>query len=267
MHGGPRPRSRFWCFTINNPGEALDPENWEILPTFLIYQLEAGEDRATPHFQGYVAFPRQLRLGQVSRILPRAHLEARRGTHSQAVEYCSKSDTRVDGPWRYGDDSGLSGRQGRRHDLERLREDIIEGASLAEIASNYFTQFMRYHRGIQASRLLLAGPDSSVPRLPPEILVLVGPTGSGKSSWVLRHFPGAYWATILPWFDGYDFVTHKTVVFDDFQGGYPFRGLLRLLDRYPSRVQIKGSSAIFPPQVVVFTSNVHPRAWYSPPRS
>ena len=31
-----------------------------------------------------------------------AHWEPRRGTHQQAAAYCSKEETRIDGPWEVG---------------------------------------------------------------------------------------------------------------------------------------------------------------------
>lgn len=82
-----------WCFTINNPTDqdrdhvgslGIDP-----LRKYLVCGRERG-DSGTPHLQGFVIFTRPLTRTRVSRFLPRAHLEAARGTSQQASEYCKK---------------------------------------------------------------------------------------------------------------------------------------------------------------------------------
>ncbi len=40
------------------------------------------------------------------------HVEKRQSTHSQCKAYCTKEDTRVSGPWTYGDDEGIPEGQG-----------------------------------------------------------------------------------------------------------------------------------------------------------
>lgn len=95
-----------------------------------------------------------------------------------------------------------------------------------------------------------------------KVFVLWGPTGTGKtrfahdqimntSSWS----PGDY-----AWFDGY--IGQDIVIFDDYRGEYPLQMLLKLLDRYPMRVPVKGGFTTWRPRKVYITSNLSPRAWY-----
>ena len=59
----------------------------------------AGLDGATPHVQGYIEFNCQLRLNAAKRLISqRAHLEVRRGSQQQAIAYCEKQETRLEGP-------------------------------------------------------------------------------------------------------------------------------------------------------------------------
>ena len=44
----------------------------------------------TPHLQGYVHFKNEKSLKQLKALMPRAHVEARKGTIQQAIEYCQK---------------------------------------------------------------------------------------------------------------------------------------------------------------------------------
>lgn len=57
------------------------------------------------------------------------------------------------------------------------------------------------------------------------------------------------------WFEGYDPIQHTTVLIDDFFSDAPYRWLLRLLDRYPMWVPVKGGAVQFTPKVVYITSN------------
>ncbi|QGH72493.1 MAG: Rep protein [CRESS virus sp. ctmn412] len=87
-------RSRSWFFTYNNP-----PENaWaQIIDTFendqceYVFQLEQGD---TVHYQGVIRYknPRE-NWPQIS-----CHWE-RCISWRSAIKYCSKVQTRIDGPW------------------------------------------------------------------------------------------------------------------------------------------------------------------------
>ena len=61
-----------------------------------------------------------------------AHIEMRKGTVQDCVDYCSKEETRVDGPWR-GGEINLKDQQGSRSDLAELRRQIMDGASVSEV--------------------------------------------------------------------------------------------------------------------------------------
>ena len=74
----------------------------------------------------------------------------------------------------------------------------------------------------------------------PEVWVLWGPSGTGKSRFVAARWPDAFWkAPESKWWDGYS--GHETVVLDDFKDyGMPLVDLQRLLDWYPLWVEVKG---------------------------
>lgn len=63
------------------------------------------------------------------------------------------------------------------------------------------------------------------------------------------------------WFDGFD--NHPIVLFDDFGGSeFKISYLLKLLDRYPLRVPIKGGFVEWNPLEIYITSNLNPNVWY-----
>lgn len=87
--------------TINNPDDSdlLSLQSDRI--QYSIYQVEKGKE-GTVHIQGYVELKQASRLTGIKKLFPRAHIERRLGTQQQAIEYCSKEDTRIEGPFEYG---------------------------------------------------------------------------------------------------------------------------------------------------------------------
>lgn len=256
---GTSSRARNWCFTLNNPSEEELYNLHTILPQarefrFIVFQLEQGLDGATPHVQGYIEFNCQLRLNAAKRLISqRAHLEVRRGSQQQAIAYCEKQETRLEGPWRYGEPQ--EGRQGQRSDLLALKSALDEGSTDLQLWEEFFPTMMRYYKGVAQYQILKRDQR----RWKSKVYVLVGEPGTGKSKWALDNFPNAYWKQRGNWWDGYH---HDDVVLDDFYGWLPFDTLLRLLDRYPLLVETKGGQASFIAKNIVITSNALPKEWY-----
>ncbi len=92
---------------------------------YLVYQLEETPGAGRQHLQMFVYFKKNVSLKTCRRRLglPGSHCEALRGTPEQAAVYCKKEDTRVDGPYEFGDIP----QQGRRTDLEELHAAIMAG--------------------------------------------------------------------------------------------------------------------------------------------
>lgn len=62
------------------------------------------------------------------------------------------------------------------------------------------------------------------------------------------------------WWDGYD--GHDSVVVDDFYGWMACDELLRVCDRYPCKVPVKGAFVEFVAKNIYITSNRHVWEWY-----
>lgn len=79
-----------WCFTINNYTNFDICRIIEIKNAKYIYGIEKGE-KGTPHLQGYIHFDKKLRFSHVKDFLgEKAHIEPRKGTIEQAINYCKK---------------------------------------------------------------------------------------------------------------------------------------------------------------------------------
>lgn len=268
------PSVRDWCFTVfadvleDRSGERLGERLRTCLAgsvetgecVYWCFQLERCPETERVHVQGFVRWKRtKRRLGcKASLGEGTAHVEPRNGTPEQARDYCRKQDSRVGGPW----EGGAWRSQGERSDLEEVRRAIERGDPELAVASRWFGQWCRYSQAFDRYRDMLAVRRTSAP----DVRVYWGASGCGKSRRAWDEFPDLY-AVPVParrsaaWFDGYS--GQDAVLIDDFLGNeYDIGFLLKLLDRYPLRVPVKGSFRNWRPAVIIITSNVDPRDWY-----
>lgn len=140
--------------------------------------------------------------------------------------------------------------------LQAIKEMIDSGLTDLEIANKDFPLFCKYYRSFTYYRLLSSSPRSE----PPDVYVFQGPTGTGKSKTASELFPNAFWKTRGNWWDGY--LDQETVIIDEFYGWLPWDLLLRLCDRYPLQVEVKGGTVNFNAKTIIFTTNALPCKWY-----
>jgi len=246
-------QSKNWFFTLNNPINNDVPSNWKPDVIYAVWQLESGAN-GTPHLQGYIRLRKRGTLYTLKKLEPSAHWETRKGSHEQAKAYCTKEETRQEGPWSYGREP----KPGTRSDLLLVKRDIERGQSLRKIMSKHFALACRYFKFFQAYQMQCMKPRYAKP----EILIAYGPSGTGKTRACREAFGShAYWKPKNKWWDGYGF--ESTVIFDEFYGWLEYDLLLRVLDWYPLIMETKGSSLHFQSKRFVFTTNVHPSKWYS----
>lgn len=252
-------------FTLNNPTYEYDDFAECIMAMadfkFLIFQEERGES-GTLHFQGYVEFSNTVRFTTLKNATNEMglHLERRRGTRDQAITYASKADTRIRGPWEYGD--RLRPGQGARSDIMGAARLAMTGPSMKALVENDPSVFLRYSKGLSTIRQLYLDK----PREPPVVVLCYGPPGTGKTRLIYDNFPStAIHRKICTdaFFDGYD--GQDVLLLDDFAGRaskMALTDLLGILDRYPYRLPVKGSSTPLSATKIYITTNVHPKLWY-----
>ncbi len=261
------PSRRAWCGTENNPPEDslfLRLEEKPELPAgvrYIAFQLEKGEE-GTPHYQIYVELVRDRTISWIKKNISKtAHWEVRRGTAVEASLYCSKDESRVRGPWIIGK---ISKGAGSRSDIIDFKDAISSGKRKRELWETHTVQMCKYRHMYDDYRRC------SMPKRTHELTVslLVGDTGTGKTRTVHDTWKDdGYWSMPISngtmWFDGYD-QDHRVLI-DDFNGRMSkvrLDTLLRILDRYPVQIPVKGSFVWWLPREIAITSNYHPRKWY-----
>ncbi len=247
-------KRRHWCFT--SFAHALPYPLSESDVRFCIYQSETAPGTGQVHLQGYIELFQEKRMGQVKAILGECHLEPRRGTRTEARDYCRK------------DESAIKGTQVTfgiwRTEVEfqrKLSDMLLSSMSLMDIVNTSPIDYVRHHRGLEKLFSMRMAKKAKVFRKDLQVIVYIGPTGCGKTRKACEEKD--YF--ILPcsdrlWFDGY--TNEKTLILDDFTGNIRYCLLLRILDGHPIQLEIKGGFIWGMWTKVIITSNMEPDYWY-----
>lgn len=253
--------SRRWIGTIFN--EDLHEELSRISQLgavrYVTGQLECCPTTNRPHIQCYVELesPRKFQYFKCQT----AHWEKAKGSSEQCIAYCTKEDTRVEDPVSFGH---VGRGQGSRSDLDNVRELLDSGASIKDVAVTHFKEYCKYRHAFN-EYLVLTRPSREWEM---EVYVLWGASGAGKTRRVydrardenLTVFPLGQNSGGTIWWDGY--IGQDIVLIDDFYGWIKLSYMLKLLDRYPMNVQVKGGTVPFCSKIIYITSNKDPDTWY-----
>lgn len=249
-------RSRAFAFTDNTYKEG-DFTRWEEFitkfnPSHFICGEETGKSTGKLHLQGGFYFDNGRSLRGLQRELDGVHIEVCYKSYIATIRYCKKDDKFFE----HGDAPA----QGKRSDLIEIKEAIDRGSTDKELARDFFTECIRYHKAFEWYRLTNIEPRREKTR----VTCIWGPSGTGKSRYC--HERGAVFIGLSgdprrPYIQGYK--GEPIVCFDDFsQSSITLTEILKLTDRYPYTANRKGGEIEWSPREAYFTSNDDPRQWY-----
>jgi len=99
------PSSRRWLITDNTIAEDFNTESYKDKfgdkVKFATWQKEKAASGKV-HIQAYIKMVKTTRLTGMKELLGMVHAEVAKGNDEQCVAYCSKEDTRLEGPWEFG---------------------------------------------------------------------------------------------------------------------------------------------------------------------
>ncbi|UDN67412.1 replication-associated protein [robinz virus RP_584] len=223
---------------------------------YLIYGREIAPTTGTRHLQGFCNFKTKREFRTIKRLIgDAAHIEPAHGDDVSNQVYCSK-----DGDFY---EFGQPSFQGKRNDLSEVAKAIKEGSKLYDLVENYTEMFIRYPRGIERTvEILGAGRPGGRRNWKTELIVYVGKSGSGKSRLAadLCATEPTYYKPMGKWWNNY--AGEKNVIIDDFYGWIAYDEFLRVTDRYPHQVEVKGGFVEFLATKIYVTSNKKIEDWW-----
>jgi len=273
------PRNFAW--TMNNPiDEHIESmkENVDPLFSYIVWGKEIGEN-GTPHLQGYAETKGIHKFKKVCKYFhDRSWTEKRKGTSKQAAGYCKKGTDEKKksyceffprtpddpGTWAEPFEYGTISEQGKRTELTGPTEMIVEDqCTIREVSRIYPEQFVKFNKGFRDLRALQILP-RNLDKMP-EVIVLWGPTGTGKTRDAYTKFwpdePHYLWKPSNGnWWDGYD--GEKKIIIDEFRAQMTWSDILGLLDRNEYRAPFKGGFVNIVADKFVITSPFPPTFGY-----
>jgi len=249
-------RSRNWCFT---DFELLDwPQLYKrdsMMIRYICVGTEICPKTKRKHQQGWVQFNKPKRMSRVKSLFgtKKLHLEACRGDEFSNDNYCKKDQDFVS--------FGKFVAQGQRTDLESAIQELRDGGTVHELALNRPQLFVQYRNGLKDLKQEFDKEDTKAWR---DVYVeyVWGKTRTGKTRYAVSQRclngdrPFVIDACDLRWWDGYDGET--TIVIDEYCNDVKINVLLKLLEGYQKRLEIKGGFTWAKWNRVIMTSNFSP---------
>lgn len=256
------------CFTLNNYTNEEYEDLWNEDTNYCVLGKEVG-NQGTPHIQGYIEFKNPRNISSIKKKFPRIHLEEREGTSKDASNYCKKGEQQKD-EWKAekekGKNWGLNAKfeekgelsnQGKRNDLDRATNMIVNNQPLRQVAMTYPKEYVKFHKGLLSLHNILKPPRTTRPKC----YWFHGVTGTGKTYKAKNLGASYYIKSSTKWWDGYD--QQEVVIIDDFRkDNFPFDEILRWLDENECIVEVKGSTIQLNSPIMVITCDVAPYIYW-----
>lgn len=248
-------RFRNIVFTLNNyTDEDIAMLKGSEHVQYGFFGREIAPTTGTPHLQGYLQLKKQLNGRALKRFMPRADIEAAKGTAEQSKTYCSKETVLEE--W------GKEKNPGKRNDLNALKEQVDTGAPLVEVISQCVNfQQIRFTEKLYEYKPLSAEYKKR------QVYWFWGSTGSGKTRAaydLVKEQGKDFWRSTLnggSWFNGY--WGQPIAILDEVRAKkWPYGDMLELLDGYEIRIPNKGGFTIWNPEIVIITSPKKPEDCY-----
>lgn len=187
----------------------------------------------------------RIRLTGLKKLLPRAHLEAMRGTAHEAAEYCKK-----EGDYYEEGTLPLNGGETAKRNYDLIIATCKQG-KFDDLDSQFF--FNHYHtcKRIRQDYPVYVADAEDVTGY-----WYHGPPRTGKSRFARQENPVFYDKPCNKWWDGYD--GQEVVIIDDFDRKELGHHLKRWTDRYSFPAEQKGTTIQIRPKRIVITSNYTP---------
>lgn len=254
-------QARYWAFTdfkMMNWSSIYD-DNANV--KYIKVGNEIAPETGREHKQGFLQLIKPRKYSWFRKNLKGVDCSPAYSSIKSNIKYCEK-----DGKYEtFGETSDA----GCRTDLDGLYKKMKDGCSSWELLDQDASTYIKFHRGLERAKALCDKRLRCQRRLEllNNIFVLKGKAGSGKTRLILDMFGDENVYILEPkkknealWFDGYD--GEKILLIDEFNGWIKYPKLLRILDIYKLRLNIKGGHTWAAWTSVFITTNGYGGDWY-----
>lgn len=249
-------KSRSWTWTWF--AESSDDNDMKIKNAYNYKYLVFGREKCgttgREHYQGYSYHTNAVSATAFKKKLPGIHLELPKGNAIQNRAYCIKENDYYEG--------GVMPEQGKRVDLDELRDEIVDGLDPEDICMDRPELYHQYGRTFNKIHDICMR--KKVRTEMTKGIWIYGPTSTGKSERAFKDYtPDTHY--LLPhdggWWDAYK--QQDTVIINDFRGHIPYNELLQMIDKWPYSVKRRGREPLpFISKTIIITSSLSPQAIY-----
>ncbi len=237
---------------------------------YCVFQREVGFATGNIHLQGFLYFDNKKSINQLVdmhmfglAINVSFRVMAPKSSIKANVVYCTKDDDGVNGGRQEGHAPQIFGdepQQGKRSDVVDVVQFIVENPTKpwtdVALSEPRVANMMRLAEKVQSENL---------PRRTNDVnhsgIWVYGKTGVGKSHWAFSKYPRAFVKeSDNEWWDFYR--GEETVIIDEFSGSIKLSCLLRWVDKYEAKVEVKGAMAYLNTRTTVILSNHPPWEMY-----
>lgn len=261
-------KARRFCCTVNYKDGEANKEKFMVAVQnevdsgaikYVLVGKEVAPTTGTKHLQCYVHFKSQ-RIAKALNKKFGGHWTACNGDEQSNYNYCSKESIYYE--------AGEPSKQGKRTDIRGVYEIVGAGGSMHEVIEEHEGSY----QALRHAELLMKYSSPSRSKVygddfKPEVVWIWGRPGSGKTRWAvhkMRELYGDDWwmmSNNFQWWEGYQ--RQPGVILDELRcDSCKFTQLLGWLDRYDTRVPIKGSSCQLMAKTIFVTCYEDPMSLY-----
>lgn len=254
-------RARAFCFTSFNLTEPVQMDCMR----YLCYSPEICPTTQKPHWQGFFYLYDQKTMSAACKVFKeyKVSVQFARGDPEENRIYCGagryeKNDKIKEANPNFKE-FGTIPAQGKRVDLDAVKEEILNGKKVDDICIERPILFHQYGRTLERIEEIVNRKKFRDWMTEGEWLY--GDTGVGKSKRAFKNYnPDTHYVLNINdggFWNGY--TGQEVVIIQEFRGQICYGELLDLIDRYPKTVKVKGKAPVpFLAKKVIITSPVHP---------
>lgn len=195
------------------------------------FQIEKGGNCETTHIQGFITFKNPMTWSTFKNYFPCTHFNKCISTNTYCRQYCSKTETRVEGPF----EDGEFAEERSRTDAKDFVKLVQLGASDDELLETYSSLYLREFNKLDKIRNKSIFSKFKTFYRNVEVTYIYGPSRCGKSSYIAKRFGyGNFYNVDSYKYGPYDnYAGEDIIVFDEYNSQVDITLFNKLLDGHP----------------------------------